>query len=308
MITIFLLSLCGMMLHGSETREFTIRSFADKSSIYIGDHIRYTIEITFPPHARLRRQGPGTGIGKFEIVDYIVHEPFISNGIARERMEYIITSYETGDYKIPAAEAVLIISNREYPITAAPIRITVQSLSGNRVSEEDMFGNEPQALPKGEIARRYIITGIALTIIILLTIAGFAYKIKRARETAKFIPAHVEAENALASLRSEGLFAKQDYRGLYYRLSFIFRRFLERIHGVPCTTMTTSQIIEAFAQKNDPGIDFFRNFFSYADRVKFASEVPSNEQTQQFFKIIDRFVSEERLRYMAVLAEKKGIK
>jgi len=79
----------------------SIDSRVDKSAITIGDLITYTVEVTHDPEVQVVKPELAENLGAFEIRDYTVHEPFEQDGEIIERVDYIISTFDVGEFQIP---------------------------------------------------------------------------------------------------------------------------------------------------------------------------------------------------------------
>jgi hypothetical protein len=289
----------------SSTPFFSIKTEVDHSQISVGDPITYTVIIQFDKNLKVRKPGPGFGLGEFEIRDYQIDESSLSpSGLVTEKVHYILAIYETGTFFIPSAQAAAIIDGKEVEIKSDLLKIEVLPAETNGAGQ--LHDIKPEVLPAGYTPTRYyfymaapfVLAGIAFLIF---------WMIKRRREGQKLkIPPHTEAAERLKQL----LASVKDPREMYYGFSEIVRRFWERSLKVPCLTMATVQIVEAFKKMEYAHLGFATEFLRYADRVKFAQYVPEKEKTDffisQFEKILleakDKADAEERARLEAKLS------
>ncbi|MFQ5750610.1 MAG: hypothetical protein ACE5HI_01315, partial [bacterium] len=81
----------------SQESSISIDSNVDKSTITIGDLIKYTIVVTRTPEVQVEMPGLAANLGSFEIRDYQIYNPENVEGKIVERMEYIISTFDVGE-------------------------------------------------------------------------------------------------------------------------------------------------------------------------------------------------------------------
>lgn len=81
--------------------QVSIESGVDKNVITIGDHIKYHIIVKHNKEITVEQPGLGVNIGAFEIKDYKIFESQIDEDKIINNVEYVITTFDTGDYVIP---------------------------------------------------------------------------------------------------------------------------------------------------------------------------------------------------------------
>ena len=112
--------------------------------------------------------------------------------------------------------------------------------------------------PLATIPRDYtLIIGVSLAGLVLLILIGggiYFYRIRQRKNTAPPArPAHEVALEDIDQLRKEELIKKGVYQEHYFRLSEIFRRYLERRFRFQAIEQTTEEILPAL--HNFRGID-----------------------------------------------------
>ena len=82
-----------------------LKTGVDKSTIHIGDYLKYYIMITYDKDYDLILPPPGRELGSFDIKDYnIVDEKSKEKKLLVKRIEYTITTYFLGEFEIPSIE------------------------------------------------------------------------------------------------------------------------------------------------------------------------------------------------------------
>ncbi len=256
---------------------FSIKAEVDQSLITIGDPITYSVTIQFDKSLRVKKPGPGFGLGEFEIRDYKLDVSTVeANGLVTEKVHYVLSIYETGTFFIPAAQAAALIGGKEVEIRSDLIKIEVQPSETN--ANAMLRDIKEEVLPKGYTPLRYY-----LYMVIPFLLAGLVWLVywliqKRRARLKSLIPDYIEAGLALKKLNED----KLDEREFYYGLSNIVRRYWERSLKVPCLTLATVQILERFKELDYPHLSFATEFLRYSDRVKFAKHQPEKEKTSTF--------------------------
>jgi len=146
---------------------------------------------------------------------------------------------------------------------------------------------------KNDLSSLYLLMLIIVVVIILIILGIFLYLRKRRKETiASQSPPDEVALNELEMLKGSEYLEQQDYRNFYFRLSEIFRTYVEKRFGLPAQESTTEELIPQIeglaltrAQK-----DTVRLLVRGEDLVKFARHKPSIEKAQQDWEETRHFI------------------
>lgn len=265
----------------------------NKNKIKIGDLIQYSIVVTRDEKVNIEMPNLGANLGAFEIHDYDDPDPVKQNGEIVQRREYIISTYDIGDYEIPPVTVRFSVGEDSLwkELTTEKIKITVASVKPSEA------GDIRDIKPPLEIERdwmRIIRFAAAGLIIVIIGILIFLY-IKRRKEGKSLIPRrekpkrppHEIALDELNQLLQEQLLKKGEIKQFYIRISEIIRYYIEGRFFIIAIEMTTMQLIDTMKQAEieDEDVQLVEDFLMQCDLVKFAKYIPTPGEIQ---KVIDQ--------------------
>ncbi len=287
----------------SQNSGISIESKVDRSSIHIGDVIRYSVIITHDPGVQLQTPSLAVNLGMFEIRDYKVQEPRKENGKIIEQTDYLVSTFDTGEFEIPSLQigySTGTDTTRKF-LKTEPIKIVVQSLNPDQAG--DIRDIKMPLVPPREYKNLILlITGVVLALAI--AIVGFYY-LKRRKEGKSFLPkrqkpprpAHELALEALEKLVAGDLLSAGKVKEYYIELSEIIRQYVEGRYFLDALEMTTTQLLDKMKQEqiNADAIQMMREFLDACDLVKFAKYIPTDEETQIVTRLAFDFVQQTKL-------------
>jgi hypothetical protein len=286
----------------SQESPVAVESRIDKSSITIGDTVRYTVRLTHDADVKVNWPALGANLGAFEIRDYDKPDPREVKGRTVEEISYTISTFDTGRFEIPP----LTISYQTPPDTSwhdlptEKLEIYVASM---RPSQDGDIRDikSPWELPRDWKAV-VLVAGI-VALVLLLAGLGFYYWRKRQgksllpekKEPAR--PAHEIALAALQKLRESDLLATGKIKTYYIELSEIVRRYIEGRYFVPALELTTGELMDnlkTVALEAD-GKERLRDLLESSDLVKFAKYEPTPNEHERAFQLAESFVNMTKL-------------
>ena len=239
----------------------------------------------------------GENLGGFAIKDFGQAEPKQRKGKMVFEQWYVLDTYTTGSYTIPApvirytdaAEATHEIEGEE-------IKVEVKSV----LSEDDAPQNikdiaAPATLP---VSYRGLMLWIVVAVVLIAAgIIVFIYfrKRKRDRETIVRRPAHEIAYEQLEGLISSQLIEQGRIEEYYIAVSDTIRSYLENQFGLKAPEMTTEEFLEAAARESnlkDEHKTLLSNFLTNCDLVKFARYGPDEAEMKSAYESAKQFVDE----------------
>jgi hypothetical protein len=295
-LALFLI-LASVTLYGQD--KISVESSIDKQTITIGDRVDYTVKITADTSLAVDSLPVGAVLGEFEIKDYKPRQSTVSAGLRVSTESYELTTFTTGDYKIPALTIRYRTPAGEYKyISTDPIPIKVNSLLTGEESE-DVKPLKPTREFKPVLPLWWIVGGALLLILIIVFIILY----RRAKRPIDLAGAIVDtrlpweiALDELGKLRDSDLVAKGEYKLFYLRLSEIFRAYLERRYGISALERTTDEIIREFRslglEKSEETM--IGEFLDDCDLVKFAKYAPTPSDVEEDFISAKTFVIQTR--------------
>ncbi|NOZ55647.1 MAG: protein BatD [Calditrichaeota bacterium] len=264
----------------------TLESRVDTTTMRIGDVVTYSIIVARDESTQVRLPSLGANLGGFEIRDFNVRKPTKKDGKIVERVDYLISTFDTGDFVIPP----VTIQYRTPPDTvwhelrSQPIKIHVASLNPDEAGDiRDI--KPPLSIPFDWM--RVVWTALLVLVGLAAAVFGFYFVRKRRRGEALFParrepprPAHEIALEELDRLFHSDLLERGEIKLFHIRISEIIRRYLEGRFGVPALDMTTSEILDSLRDGvlDDDERETLRAFLEGCDLVKFAKYVPTKEE------------------------------
>ena len=297
MLVILLLFIINPVI--AQQGQISISSGVDRDVITIGDLINYNISVAHDKGIKVEYPGLGVNLGAFEIRDYKIFEPEEVDKKIINRVEYIITTFDTGNYVIPPVTVSYFSSDSiEKELKTDIIKIRVNSVKPSEA--KDIRDIKPPM----EITvdyRRYIYYGLAgLGAVLLAFILIFYFKkrkrgegiIPKRRKPIK--PAHIEAIEELEKIINSNLLSGGRVKEFYIIISEIIRRYIENRYFIYALEMTTNQVYNSLynIEIDKENIELIYEFLSSCDLVKFAKYIPGEDENkkiiEQAFDVINK--------------------
>ncbi len=278
----------GLVLLGTSAGRagVTLESRVDTTTMRIGDVVTYSIIVARDESTQVRLPSLGANLGGFEIRDFNVRKPTKKDGKIVERVDYLISTFDTGDFVIPP----VTIEYRTPPDTvwhelrSQPIKIHVASLNPDEAGDiRDI--KPPLSIPFDWM--RVVWIALLVLVGVAAGVFGFYFVRKRRQGEALFParrepprPAHEIALEELDRLFHSDLLERGEIKLFHIRISEIIRRYVEGRFGVPALDMTTSEILDSLRDGvlDDNERETLRVFLEDCDLVKFAKYVPTKEE------------------------------
>ncbi len=278
------LLLIYILLQANLFAQVSLKTGVSRSTINIGDYIKYYIIINYDQEHKLTLPPPGKELGKFDIKDYnIVDEKSEEKGKKIKKIEYTITAYFIGEFDIPSIEIIYEDKKKnKKSIRTEPLLIKVVPVKKLPSDTDDIRDiKEPENIK----------SHFWLYLFIILLIAGaavfafFYYKKYFKKETEdikikkleKIIPEDIEALEKIKKLQQKGYLEKNKFKIFYFEISEIIRGYLHRRYDIYTLERTSYEImIDIRKIVDDKNIQkLFNKFFRDSDMVKFAKYKPS---------------------------------
>ncbi len=278
-VTFFLISLA----HAQES-SISIDSKVDKSTIAIGDLVTYSVIVTHDAKVQVELPELGANLGAFEIRDYTVHEPISENSKSIEQFDYIISTFDVGEFEIPPLSFYYSFppDSTKHELKTRKLKIIVESL---KPSEEGDIRDIKDPLILARDYRQWIIWGsIGFASLILAAALFYIWRRKRAgkgllpEKIEPPRPAHEIALEELAAIKESSILEEGKVEEFYIQISEVIRRYVEGRYFIIAMELTTFELIEDLKRSGilDEDIQLFNEFLSTCDLVKFAKYKPTN--------------------------------
>lgn len=261
----------------------------DRSKITIGDLIKYSIIVTHGEKVTVELPELGANLGAFEIRDYQDLAPAARAGEIIQQREYLISTYDIGNYEIPPVSVRYTLPNdtTRYELTTEKIAIVVESVKPSQAGDiRDI--KPPLLIPRDW--KRIVRFAVAGLLIIVIAVLVFWY-VRRLRQGKSLLatrekpkrPSHEIALEELEQLLQWQLLEKGEVKAFYSRISEIIRRYIEGRYFISALEMTTGQLIDAMhlAEIEAEPIRMVEDFLMACDLVKFAKYIPTPAENQQ---------------------------
>jgi len=265
----------------------TLRSGVDKRQILIGEQLKFQVEATFPSNAyQIIWFNVPDSFSHFEVVTRgkIVNSE--NKGITTRRQTFILTSFDSGIYAIPALPISFdsLSGNKSINVFTNPIPINISFSPQD--SSKTFHDIKTIIEVKDEIPLWMWIAGAAL-IILLIVIIIYLVKYFRSRKksevlfNSKLTPFD-EAMQSLVSLQKEQLLTKGAVKLYHTRLADTFKRYLSRKTQKNVLNLTSSDILlllnDTLLTKADTSL--VAGSLRMTDAVKFAKYLPPASESE----------------------------
>jgi len=278
----------------------SLSSRVDKSKITIGDLITYTVTVAYDEGMQIQMPGLGANLGGFEIRDYNEKEPVKKDGRIESSVDYIISTFFTGEFEIPPLTIFYAMPEDSVfnPLTTDPIQILVESVKPSEAGDI-LDIKDPLEMPRNWwITLRWPIIG---AVFLALVLAGILFYRKRKQGKGLLPvkkepprPPHEMALEALEKLKASDLLETRQIKQYYIEISEIIRHYIEGRYYIEAMEMTTFEVMQNLsgADISDEDHRLFYAFFDACDLVKFAKVIPSDKKNlaimDDAFDLVDR--------------------
>ena len=262
-----------------------VKAEVDRATATTGDPIRYTLTATSDPQIEVTIPEMGSQIVGLRIIDIGSSEPLERDGRKIIDRWYELRADVVGSYIIPGA----VFTYRDdqgktKELKTSQIFIEVKSVIEDKDAAKDIKDIKPLSI----IPRDYtLLVGLSIVSVVLIALIGGGLYLYRTRyrkvKVPPEIPAHELAFKELDQLKKEDLISRGIYKEHYFKLSEIFRRYLERRFHFQAVEQTTEEILPALL--NLKGVDekekgTAQQFLHHTDLVKFAKYIPHADEVE----------------------------
>jgi hypothetical protein len=279
-------------------QEISVKANTDSSDYLIGDHINFTLTISYSDDINIVNPFFRDSLNKFEIINEVPVRKERSDNKNQLIYKYILTYFDSAEITIPPIQ-VFYRSKSDTTlksIQSDSIQIRVHKLSV-KVEEDIKDVKPPLKIPFDWVSLAiWILIGL-----LILLIAYFVYKKYFSRKAEEeivkpkiILPPHEEALMKLDQLNREQLWQKGFVKEYHSIITEIIREYFEKRFNLPALELTTSEQLEYLKMIPEAKdiLPVTESFLTNADLVKFAKFIPMDgvnaEMMNQAIEIVNR--------------------
>jgi hypothetical protein len=303
------LSLIFTAFSFAEDKDINVSVFMDKNEITIGSRIVLAVKVFVTDNIASVNLEEIVNLAPFEIKDFKVYkDKKIDDGRILKRIDYIVTSYETGEYEIPSININYINKdNSNANISTQKLKVNVKSVLPEDTKEiKDIKDIKDIFIIKADLLKLILIV-LGSFLVSLLIFWGIWFWRKRKSLTEKIELKVVRFEEEVAyevlqALLEEDLIEKHKIKEYYLKLSNIIKVYLEDRYKIPAVEYTTYEIVTSL-KKIDINRESFRllqKFLKDSDLAKFAKWEPDKQFCLRSFQDAKHIVDKTKKQRTAI--------
>lgn len=302
-----LLLLAGEFLHAQEQmipishpQWLEVKSSTlSRDSILVGEQVVWSTVLTMPQQQEMAFV-PYAGVVQAEqapidvVRDFVLDTISIKNGIKELEARLLLTSFDSGYYKLPLMVALTPQGDTIY------LDSPFLDVTNIQIDTADFVMHPIKGQMRYPITFKELLPWIALGLV-LIAAAYLLYRyIKYRRENKDFFgkpvvkdPPHIIALRALDKLRSEKLWQNGKEKLFYTGITDTLREYIEARYKVSAMEKTSGEIMQSLQDK-DIEEKYYRELdelFKTADLVKFAKYIPQVHENEEAIPVAVRFVN-----------------
>jgi hypothetical protein len=277
------------VLAHSSASALSLKSSVDKSRITVGDPVTYVLTIRYSQDEQIIR-APETEelFGPFEVRGFRrIPGKKDRNGTTEDRVEYVMTAYETGKHEIPSVSVVFTTASGDTTqVRSDPMSIEVESVmpqlgaTGVEPEETDIHDIRPPAkIARGGLGWLLWAGVVALVALVMGSYVWYKHRLELWRRRVSELEKPVDELAEFDKIAVLRLLEKGEYKTLHILLSEALRRYIERRWDIDAMERTTYEIVYMMRDRDllEEHIAMVRDYLDDCDLVKFAKYVPSAE-------------------------------
>ena len=276
-----------------------VKAQVDRATATTGDLIRYTLSANSDPQIEVEIPEMGSQIAGLRIVDMGKEGPIERDGRKIIEKWYQLKADLVGSYIIPGAVFSYKDENKDKKeLKTAQIFIEVKSVIEDKETAKDIKDIKPLAVIERSYGPLITLSIAGLLLLALIIVGIYFYRTKYLKAKTPLLRlAHELALEELDHLQKEGLIVKGIYKEHYFKLSEIFRRYLERRFHFQAVEKTTEEILpeilnlKGFNEEIKSGA---RKFLFNTDLVKFAKYIPDTKEVDREYQETVDFINETK--------------
>uniref|UniRef100_A0A7V3E757 Oxygen tolerance n=1 Tax=Ignavibacterium album TaxID=591197 RepID=A0A7V3E757_9BACT len=295
------------------SQEISVKAFTDSSDYLVGDHINFTLSVTYSDNVNIITPFFRDSLKLFEIIKELSAEKKKTDDKNEIVYSFVLSYFDSAEVKIPPIK-IFYRTNSDTAfksVQSDSLSIRIHKLKVN-VEEDIKDIKPPVRIPFDWIS---LIIWILLSAI-LLAVIYFLYKKyfrKKATEQVSkpviVLPPHEEALMKLDQLDREQLWQKGFVKEYHSRITEIIREYFEKRFGLPALELPTSEQLELLKRIPDAKeiYSLTESFLSNADLVKFAKFVPLDRLNAEMMKQAVEIVNKSTIKNSIVQGENGNV-
>ena len=292
-LAVWLLLIAGDCLYAQVTVDVKI----DSLELLVGEQTRVTLDVSCNGGARLLLPQLTAGselTPGVEVVEVERPDTQLLNEGARllVSQSYIITSFDSALYYLPPF--VVKVDEKDY--SSASLALRVLTIPVDTVHTDRFFGPDDIMEPPFAWEDWSLIFWLSCLLLLWSVLLAYLYVryrdnkpiIKIIKLAPKILP-HARAMEEIDRIKAEKVWAQEDSKEYYTRLTATLRTYIESRYGFNAMEMTSSEIIARLTEgQTEEALDELRTLFATADLVKFAKyNTLINENDMNLVNAID---------------------
>lgn len=229
------------------------------------------------------------------VSEAVLSRTALGNGRYELKGEYIIQSFDSGDYRIPG---LLFVTTHD-TIASNPVNLRVIPVETE--PDQDIYTELPPLepgrkffdwLPSLPSWWYWIVIGIVIIAAGIILYLVLSKKVVIKLPTKAPEPPYNIARRQLDELKREKLWESGQDKTYYTRLTDILRTYLHGRFGINAMELTSSQILSAIKALNLNNVESgnVKELLSTADFVKFAKLSPELADNIKSYNLVDEFI------------------
>jgi hypothetical protein len=302
----------------SETLELEVRGEVDKEVVVQGETFIYTITIIGTQETDVDIPDLGKKIGDFPVVNSYEEERTEGSQKIVEK-HYILKAVSPGTYILPGVVLSYKNNNIIRSTETQQLNIIVVSEENDKTQSTDSTQDKPSEDIKDIKPLQtikvplswYLISGGTVLFFLIAALLIYFF-VKRRKYKPKPVTPQLQpnqaAYEALEALDRSNFIDRGEFKLFHYRLSEIFRTYLEAQYGFSATDLTTEEILSlscTHLHLSEQKYQSLSEVLKETDLVKFSDTIPTKIRSMELFVSVKKFI-EETYRLNERVEEKGG--
>ncbi|MCF0197895.1 MAG: hypothetical protein HUK02_01035 [Bacteroidaceae bacterium] len=256
-----------------------VQATIDSLQLFVGQQTGITLEVAcgaqqrvempvFQPNQELL---PNVEVVRIEAADTTMLDEGKRMQVKRK---YIVTAWDSAFYYLPPME--VMVDGKAYPTKSLALKVYTMDV--------DTVHVDRYCPPKAEMPLlfswddwRGVIWCAVIALLLIACAVVLIYSLRTGKPIIRIVrkkkkePAHELAIQEIEKIKYERVWAQEDSKEYYTRLTDTLRTYIQERYGFSAMEMTSSEIIERLNVENDEdALKELRSLFTTADLVKFA--------------------------------------